>query len=79
MEGVETLLSCYKTNCKNAEDWGSNPHSSTYMKYKIEKLDKPIFRSGRRIFKYKIVRSDGSTVFLFEDKVTAKQTLGKLN
>jgi len=48
-------------------------------KYRIIKLDKPIFRSGRRIFKYGIFRAeDKSKVFLFEDLETAKQTLEKL-
>lgn len=46
--------------------------------YKIQKLDKPIFRSGRRIFKWEIVREDNSRVFLFEDLETAEMTLEKL-
>jgi len=49
------------------------------MKYKVEKLETPIWRSGRRIFKYKILRlSDKETVFLFQDKKTAEDTLGRL-
>jgi len=46
--------------------------------YKIVKLDKPIWRSGRRIFKWKIVRADNSLVFLFTDLRTAESTLEKL-
>lgn len=47
--------------------------------YKIEKLEKPIFRSGRRIFKWEIIRlEDNSRVFLFEDLETAEMTLEKL-
>jgi len=47
--------------------------------YKIKKLKKPIWRPGRRVFKYKIFRTeDESTVFLFEDKKTAETTLEKL-
>jgi hypothetical protein len=46
--------------------------------YRIEKLAKPIFRSGRRIFKWEIVRADNSRVFLFEDLETAEMTLEKL-
>jgi hypothetical protein len=48
------------------------------MKYKIVKLEKPIYRSGRRRFTYKIVRSDGSLVFLFQDLETAESTLENL-
>jgi len=49
------------------------------MSYKIEKLESPIFRSGRRIFKYRILRTtDRETVFLFQDKKTAEDTLEKL-
>ncbi len=48
------------------------------MTYTIKKLNKPVWRSGRRVFKYKIVREDGSTVFLFQDKETAEETLNKL-
>lgn len=47
--------------------------------YKIVKLEKPIFRSGRRIFKWKIVRVlDNSDVFLFQDLETAESTLERL-
>ncbi len=47
--------------------------------YKINKLEKPVWRPGRRIFRYEIVRvEDGSTVFLFEDLKTAESTLEKL-
>lgn len=48
------------------------------MKYKIIKLEQPIFRSGRRKFTYKIVRNDGSLVFLFQDYETAEFTLENL-
>lgn len=52
------------------------------MKYQLIKLEKPIFRSGRRKFNYKIIRLDSlgttETIFLFEDKRTAEQTLEKL-
>ena len=47
--------------------------------YKIVKLEKPIWRSGRRVFKYQIIRTaDNSTVFLFQDLETAETTLEKL-
>lgn len=47
------------------------------MTYKKEKLTKPIWR-GKRVFKWKIVRPDGSTVFLFQDEKTAEETLVRL-
>jgi hypothetical protein len=47
--------------------------------YKITKLEKPIWRSGRRIFRWKIVRVENNeTVFLFQDLETAESTLEKL-
>lgn len=47
--------------------------------YKIIKLEKPQWRSGRRVFRYKIVRTaDDSTVFFFQDLETAENTLEKL-
>lgn len=48
------------------------------MNYKLEKLEKPIWRSGRRVFKWRIVRQDGTTVFLFQEERIAKETLEKL-
>ena len=48
--------------------------------YGLVKLEKPIFRPGRRIFRYVIYKvATGEKVFLFEDKPTAEQTLEKLN
>ena len=56
------------------------------MKYKIEKLIKIIERPGRRKFHYKIIRlfpqgkeEPGATVFMFENRKIAEQTLEKLN
>lgn len=69
------------------EHGGSTPPPSINImeKYKIVKLDSPIFKPGRRIFKHKIIRlfpqgkeNVGATVFLFEDLKTAEQTLEKL-
>ena len=55
------------------------PSNKKGIMYKIVKLDKPIWRSGRRIFKWKIVRADTDvTVFLFQDLETAESTLEKL-
>jgi len=48
------------------------------MTYKLQKLETPIWRNGRRVFKWRIVRDDGSLVFLFQDEKTAKETLNKL-
>jgi hypothetical protein len=52
------------------------------MEYKLLKLEEPIYRSGRRKFTYKIVRLKDEftweTLFLFQDKKTAQDTLEKL-
>jgi len=52
------------------------------MKYTLLKLEEPIYRSGRRKFTHKIVKAIDEftleTVFLFQDKKTAENTLEKL-
>lgn len=59
---------------------GRSSNERHKLKYKIVKLDIPLWRPGRRIFKYKIIRlSDNQDVFFFEDKETAEDTLNKLN